>query len=104
MKFSTLAGSVGGGLQVPGFIGVGRQYLTSRKFISADGGFHRIMWMPKDLKEALLEKLKARAEDLGTPDFVDKIATEENATTPEELMEWCTKVDHPAMKLPSLMG
>jgi acetyl-CoA synthase len=56
MKFSTLAGSVGGGLQTPGFIGVGRQYLTSKKFISADGGFHRLMWMPKDLKEALLEK------------------------------------------------
>jgi acetyl-CoA synthase len=62
------------------------------------------MWMPKDLKEALLEKLKARAEDMGTPDFVDKIATEENATSPEELMEWCAKVDHPALKLPSLMG
>ncbi len=104
MKFSTLAGSVGGGLQTPGFIGVGRQYITSKKFISADGGFHRIMWMPKDLKEALYDKLKARAEDMGTSDFVDKIATEENATSPEELMEWCAKVDHPALKLASLMG
>lgn len=104
MKFSTLAGSIGGGLQTPGFIGVGRQYLTSGKFISADGGFHRIMWMPKDLKDALYDKLKARAEALDTPDFVEKIATEENASTPEELMEWCAKVDHPALKLAPLMG
>ena len=104
LKFSTLAGSIGGGLQTPGFIGVGRQYLTSGKFISADGGFHRIMWMPKDLKDALYDKLKARAEGLDTPDFVEKIATEENASTPEELIEWCAKVDHPALKLAPLMG
>jgi acetyl-CoA synthase len=104
MKFSTLAGSVGGGKQTPGFIGVGRQYITSGKFIPADGGFHRIMWMPKDLKEALMEKLKARAEKLGTPDFVDKIATEEDATTPDELMAFAAKVDHPAMKLNPLIG
>jgi acetyl-CoA synthase len=104
MKFSTLAGSVGGGKQVPGFIGVGRQYITSGKFIPADGGFHRIMWMPKDLKEALIEKLKARADGIGTPDFVDKIATEEDATSPEALMEFCAKVDHPALKLSPLIG
>ncbi|MEM2900660.1 MAG: acetyl-CoA decarbonylase/synthase complex subunit alpha/beta, partial [Thermoplasmata archaeon] len=46
MKFSTLAGTVGGGVQVPGFMGIGRQYITSRKFISADGGLGRIVWMP----------------------------------------------------------
>ena len=55
-------------------------------------------------KEALLDKLKVRAEELGTPDFIDKIATEEDATTPEQLMEFCAKVDHPALKLPPLIG
>ena len=104
MKFSTLAGSVGGGKQVPGFIGVGRQYITSGKFIPADGGFHRIMWMPKDLKEALIEKLKARAEGMGTPEFVDKIATEEDCTTTDGLMEFVTKVDHPALKMNPLIS
>ncbi|UCH90331.1 MAG: CO dehydrogenase/CO-methylating acetyl-CoA synthase complex subunit beta [Thermoplasmata archaeon] len=104
MKFSTLAGSVGGGKQTPGFIGVGRKYMTSRKFISADGGFHRIMWMPKALKDALMDDMKKRAEELGTPDFIEKIADETNVTTPEELMKWVAKVDHPALKLPPLMG
>jgi acetyl-CoA synthase len=99
MTFSTLAGSVGGGIQTPGFIGVGRKYLTSRKFITADGGFQRIVWMPKDLKEAMKEELTKRAEELGLPGFVDKIADETVARTPEELSEWLTKVDHPAMKM-----
>jgi len=104
MKFSTLAGSVGGGKQTPGFIGVGRKYLTSKKFISADGGFHRIAWMPKALKEALMDDLRARAEELGTPDFVDKIADETITTTAEGLMEWMAKVDHPALSMPPLLS
>jgi CO dehydrogenase/CO-methylating acetyl-CoA synthase complex beta subunit len=103
MKFSTLAGTVGGGGQTPGFIGVGRYYLVSKKFISADGGFHRIVWMPQQLKEEMKDRLKARAEEVGTPDFVDKIADETITTDPAELAEYLTKVDHPALKLPPMM-
>jgi acetyl-CoA synthase len=44
MKFSTLAGSVGGGLQSPGFMGVGRNFIVSKKFLSGDGGLKRIVW------------------------------------------------------------
>ena len=102
MKFSTLAGSVGGGLQVPGFIGIGKQFIASNKFISADGGFHRIVWMPKALKEQLKEQLTKRAEELGDASFVDKIADETNATTEEEVMEWCAKVEHPALTMESM--
>ena len=103
MKFSTLAGSVGGGNQVPGFSGVGRQFITSRKFIRADGGFLRIVWMPKMLKEAMKEALVARAKEAGVPDFVDKIADETVATTPDQIMEWVQKVDHPVLKMPPLL-
>ncbi len=104
MTFSTLAGSIGGGIQTPGFIGVGRRYLVSRKFITADGGFLRIAWMPKDLKEAMKDELTKRAEEIGVPDFVDKIADETTARTPEELTEWMAKVDHPALKLPPMIN
>jgi acetyl-CoA synthase len=103
MKFSTLAGSVGGGNQVPGFSGIGRQFITSKKFIRADGGFERIVWMPKQLKEDLKEAMTARAKELGKPDFVDKIADETNATTAEELLAWVDKVDHPVKKMKPLM-
>ncbi|MFH1736816.1 MAG: acetyl-CoA decarbonylase/synthase complex subunit alpha/beta [Actinomycetota bacterium] len=104
MKFSTLAGSVGGGAQTPGFLGVGRQYITSGKFIAAEGGFKRIVWMPKELKEALLTNLKKRAEAIGLPDFVDKIADESIATTEEEVMNHMAQVGHPALEMESLIG
>jgi acetyl-CoA synthase len=104
MKFSTLAGSIGGGKQTPGFIGIGRKYLTSRKFISAEGGFLRIAWMPKELKEAMRKELEARAAELGHEGFVDKIADETITTTAEGLVEWMAKVDHPALAMPPLLS
>lgn len=99
MKFSTLAGTVGGGLQTPGFIGVGRQYITSPKFISADGGFTRIVWMPKELKEAIRPGLEKRAREVGVPDMIDKIADESVATTEEEVLAFMEKVSHPALAM-----
>ncbi len=103
MKFTTLAGSVGGGEQVPGFIGVGRLYITSKKFISAEGGFKRIVWMTKELKDALSDKLKKCAEEIGEPDFVEKIADETIATTTEELLPYLQKVNHPALSMEPMM-
>ncbi len=103
LKFSSLAGSVGGGRQTPGFIGIGRKYLTSRKFIPADGGFLRIAWMPKDLKTAMKDALERRAKELGEPGFIDKIADETITTDAEGLSDWMVKVDHPALRMPSLL-
>jgi acetyl-CoA synthase len=103
MPFSTLAGSVGGGAQTPGFLGVGRLYLSSRKFISAEGGLPRIVWMPKELKEAMREKLEARAKAMGLENFVDKIADETVATDSAALTAFLEKVGHPALNLPPLM-
>lgn len=99
MKFSTLAGSVGGGNQVPGFLGVGRMYVLSRKFISADGGLKRLVWMPKELKEFYSERIKIRAREEGVPDLLDKIGDETQATTAEELVEFMTKMEHPALSM-----
>ncbi len=103
MTFSTLAGMVGGGGQTPGFLGVGRLYLTSRKFIPADGGLKRLVWMPKELKEALRDKLAARAKEIGDEEFVDKIADETVATTTDELMAFLERVGHPAPSMPPLL-
>ena len=103
MQFSTLASSVGGGHQTPGFVGIGRLYLASPKFISAEGGLPRIAWMPKELKDALREKLQERADELEIPDFVDKIADETVATDFEGLMEHMMTVEHPALAMDPLM-
>jgi acetyl-CoA synthase len=103
MTFTTLAGSVGGGVQTPGFLGVGKLYILSKKFILAEGGLKRLVWMPKELKEILGERLKKRAEELGEPDLINKIADETIATTSEELLKFLEKAGHPALKMQPMM-
>jgi acetyl-CoA synthase len=99
MTFSTMAGEVGGGVQTPGFLGVGKLYLTSEKFISAEGGIKRLVWMPSELKEEIKERLQKRLEEIGMPELFDKIATEKDATTSEELLEFLQRVGHPALEM-----
>ena len=99
MKFTTLASTVGGGAQTPGFLGVGRLYIVSKKFISADGGLKRVVWMPKELKEALGDRLKARAKEIGEPGLFEKIADETVTTDASALVEYLTKIGHPALAM-----
>jgi acetyl-CoA synthase len=99
MSFTTLAGSVGGGVQTPGFLGVGKLYITSKKFISAEGGLKRVVWMPKELKEMLADKLKIRAAQIGEPLLIDKIADETVAIGSEELLVFLEKAGHPALSM-----
>jgi len=99
MKFSTLAGTVGGGAQTPGFMGVGRFFLTSKKFLSADGGFKRIVWMTKNLKESFAEEFKKRAADEGVPDLLDRIADETVAEDSEKMMVFLAEKQHPALTM-----
>ena len=102
MKFSTLAGQIGGGVQMPGFTGIGKLYLSSPKFISAEGGHRRVVWMPKRLKEEVAERMKATLEKLGLSDLFDKIATEADAQDPEALVAFLQKVKHPALEMDPL--
>jgi acetyl-CoA synthase len=99
MKFSTLAGTVGGGAQTPGFMGVGRFFLTSKKFLWAEGGFKRIVWMTKNLKESFAEQFKKRAEEEGVPDLLDRIADESVAEDSEKLMTYLSDKQHPALTM-----
>jgi len=103
MEFSTLAGQVGGGIQTPGFLGIGRRYLVSPKFISYEGGFPRIVWMPRQLKEEMHEMLQQRAEELGLEGFLDKIADETIAVDSDSLLAHLEKVEHPALTMPPLL-
>jgi acetyl-CoA synthase len=101
MKFSTLAGTVGGGNQTPGFIGHSKHYINSKKFIAAEGGIKRIVWMPSALKEEIKDAFVKRAEELelGGEDFLAKIADEKTATSEEEVLEFITNSAHPATSL-----
>ena len=102
IKFSTLASQVGGGAQTPGFIGIGKLYLSSPKFISAEGGQQRIVWMPKQLKEEVADRLRDRLQHMGIPDLFDLIATEEDAEDIETLLDHLTKIQHPALTMDPL--
>jgi acetyl-CoA synthase len=99
MTFSTLAGMAGGGLQTPGVMGVGKYYLLSPKFIPADGGFKRVVWMSSFLKESMAEELRAVAEREGDPDLTERIADERSVTTVEELLAWLEEHNHPALTM-----
>ncbi len=99
MKFSTLAGSVGGGAQTPGFVGHSKFYMGSSKFLSGDGGIARLVWMPKKLKEELEEAINANAVKAGYPDLYAKIATEDNGTEEEDVMAYLAEVGHPALEM-----
>ena len=99
MTFSTLAGQIGGGIQTPGFTGIGKLYISSPKFISAEGGHPRITWMPKQLKDEVEERLKTQLDRAGMAELFDKIATEEDAEDPEALVEYLQKVQHPVLEM-----
>jgi len=104
MKFSTLAGTIGGGLSSPGFVGHSKYNVCQRKFIVGDGGFLRMVWMPKHLKEEIKERIIARSTELGDPDFYDRIADETVGTTEEEILPWLQDKKHPALEMESMLG
>jgi len=103
MKFSTLAGTAGGGLSTPGFVGHSKYNIIQRKYLSAEGGLLRMVWMPKILKEELEEQIKKRGEELGIPDLYDRIADDTVGTTEEEILPFLQEKEHPALTMESIM-
>lgn len=88
--FSTMAGETSGGLQVEGRLGMALEYIRSPKFMQADGGIRRIVWMPKELKERFKDAIPA--------DLFDKIATEDDVDSSEKLVAWLNEKGHPWVK------
>ncbi len=99
MKFSTLAGTVGGGQQTPGFMGCGKTFLTSRKFLSAEGGIRRLVWMPRQLKEQLHDDLVDTMTHAGCPELIDLIADETAPLDIAGLRSVLEERNHPALSL-----
>ena len=99
MTFSEMASMTGGGVQTPGFMGHGKQFISSKKFLKAEGGLGRIVWMPKELKDQVRERLDAAALELyGVENFTDMVADETVCTEdPEELLNYLSEVGHPVL-------
>ena len=104
MKFTTLAGTIGGGVSTPGFVGHGKYNICQRKFLIGDGGLLRLVWMPKMLKEEIGDRLKARAIEMGVPNLIDMIADETIGTTEEAILPFLTEKGHPALTMDPIIG
>ena len=104
MTFPELASMTGGGVQTPGFMGHGKHFIGSKKFMKAEGGIERIVWMPKELKEFVADRLNQTAKELyGIDNFTDMIGDETVATDPETLVEFLTEKGHPALGMDPMM-
>ena len=104
MTFGELASCTGGGVQTPGFMGHGRHFISSKKFLSAEGGIARIVWMPKELKDDVAERLNKTAFELyGIENFTDMVADETVTCDAEELLGWLTEKGHPVLGMEPLM-
>ena len=104
MTFSEMASMTGGGVQTPGFMGHGKHFISSKKFLKAEGGLGRIVWMPKALKELVREKLNAAAQELyGVENFTDMIADETICEDEESLMNYLAEVGHPVLEMEPLL-
>ena len=104
MTFPELASMTGGGVQTPGFMGHGKHFIASKKFMNAEGGVERIVWMPQALKEQVADRLNATAKELyGIDNFTDMIGDETIAEDPETLLAFLTEKGHPALGMDPMM-
>ena len=104
MTFPEMASMTGGGVQTPGFMGHGKHFIASKKFMKAEGGIERSVWMPKELKEFIAERLNKTAKELyGSDNFTDMIGEETLAEDPETLVAFLTEKNHPALGLEPMM-
>ena len=101
MTFSEMASMTGGGVQTPGFMGHGKHFIASKKFIAAEGGPGRIVWLPKLLKDQMRDRLDATAKEMyGIDNFTDMIADETICTEdPEALLAYLSEVGHPVLSM-----
>jgi len=90
LPFSTIADSTAGGRQIDGFHGLSIEYMRSPKFLQADGGWNRIVWMPMSIKE--------RVKTFIPKELNDKIATENEAKTIDELKTFLKQQGHPVVE------
>ena len=101
---SEMASMTGGGVQTPGFMGHGKHFIASKKFMKAEGGLGRIVWMPKALKEQVAERVNQSAKELyGIDNFCDMVGDETIAEDPETLMAFLSEKGHPALSMDPLM-
>ncbi len=90
LPFSTLADSGAGGRQVDGFHGIAIEYMRSPKFLQADRGWDRVVWMPQSVKDRVKEFMPKEA--------IANVATENDVKTVDELTTFLKEKSHPVVQ------
>ena len=90
LNFVTISDLTAGGRQVDGFHGLSIEYMRSLKFLDADGGWDRVVWIPQEIKE--------RIKDFIPPEIVSLIPTESDVTDLAQLKSWLTEKNHPIVE------
>jgi acetyl-CoA decarbonylase/synthase complex subunit beta len=87
LNFVTISDLTAGGKQIDGFHGLSIEYMRSPKFMQADGGWDRVVWIPEEIKDRIKEYMPE--------DIIPKIATEKDVETLDQLKEWLKDRGHP---------
>lgn len=104
MSFMDMIDIIGGGDQVSGFMGHNRKYITSDKFIKAEGGHCRIVWMSKNLKDDIGKELNDIVmKKYGIDNFTDKICDEETGCDIQTVISYIKEKEHPVLKMEELI-
>jgi acetyl-CoA decarbonylase/synthase complex subunit beta len=90
LNFVTISDLTAGGRQVDGFHGLSIEYMRSPRFMAADGGWDRVVWIPQDVKE--------RIKDYMPPEIIPKIATEDDVSSLDELKTFLREQNHPIVE------
>jgi acetyl-CoA synthase len=81
-------------------MGHGRHFISSKKFVHAEDGIQRIVWMPKELKDYVAARLNKTAKDLyGIDNFADTICDDSIATESSAVLDFLQQKSHPALNL-----
>jgi len=90
LPFSTMADSTAGGRQIDGFHGISIEYMRSPKFLEADDGWKRVVWVPSAIKERVKTFIPSELED--------RILTEKDVQTLDELRDLLKTRGHPVLE------
>jgi acetyl-CoA decarbonylase/synthase complex subunit beta len=85
-----MADSTAGGRQIPGFHGLSIEYMRSPKFLQVDGGWDRIVWLPESIKERIHEFIPEEIRN--------KIPTETEVMSIDDLKTFLKQKDHPVVQ------
>ena len=63
-----------------------------------------MVWMPKQLKEELKDRIEARGKAMGVDNLYDMIADETVGITEEEILPFLQEKGHPALTMDLIVG